>query len=101
MKLAPLPLPDRDQVRLECRSLYWRRWGVTQLVDEMNRKYGGCPGWEPLQRATVESWKERGKWDEAPSILRVESCLEAVLIALIEKEDKTGKDVRDIDLLGR
>lgn len=101
MKLAATPVPDRDQVRLEARSLYWRYWGVTQIVDELNRKYGSSSEWEPLKRPTVESWKQRGKWDEAPSILKIESCLEARFIALVDKDPKSGGDYKEIDLLGR
>lgn len=101
MQLAPSPVPDRDQIRLEARSLYWRQWGVTQIVDELNRKYGSSSAWSTLKRSTVESWKQRGKWDEAPSILKIESCLEARFMGLVDKDSKTGGDFKEIDLLGR
>ncbi len=70
MLLAPIDRPEFADVRREARSLYWRGWGITQIVDELNRLGEGLPGWKALKRSTVESWKQREKWDQAPSILR-------------------------------
>src|SRR5690606_25760570 len=51
--------------------------------------------------ATIHSWKRRDRWDEAGPTERVEGALEARLIQLITKEQKEGKDFKEIDLLGR
>ena len=85
----PLTLPVEDR-RRAARSLYWRGWEVTQISDELQ-----------VARTTVQSWKDRGKWDDVPSIRRLENCLEARWMVLIAKEKKTGGDYQEIDLLGR
>lgn len=88
-------------LRREARSLYWRGWGVTQLVDELNRAGEAIPGWTTVRRSTVESWKQREKWEEAPSIRRAEESVVARFQMLVAKDAKTGGDFKEIDLLGR
>ena len=83
---ATAPFDERRQAR----SLYWRGWGVTQIADELG-----------IKRPTVEAWKQRDRWDEAPSIAKLEDCLEARFATLVFKEQKTGTDMKEIDLLGR
>lgn len=82
----PIPVDARRQAR----SLYWRGWGITQIADEL-----------ALKRPTVQAWKDREKWDDAPSIAKVEDALECRLNLLIAKESKTGGDFKEIDLLMR
>ena len=82
----PIPVDAKRQAR----SLYWRGWGVTQIADELG-----------LKRATVESWKQRDRWDEAPSLSKIEDALECRLNTLIAKDNKTGGDFKEIDLLMR
>jgi uncharacterized protein YjcR len=89
----PLPastFPVPVDVRRQARSLYWQRWGITQISKELH-----------LKRATVESWKQRDKWDDAPCIEKIEDHLEARLCGLIAKDKKTGGDLKEIDLLMR
>ena len=81
--------PQTDHRRL-ARSLYWQGWRITSIAEYLGEK-----------RATVESWKQRDKWAEAPAIERVETSLEARLVQLIAKDVKTGGDYKEIDLLGR
>lgn len=76
--------------RRYARSLYWRGWGVTEIADELG-----------LKRPTVESWKQRDKWDDAPLIQRLEVHYEMRLQTLIAKDKKTGGDIKEIDLLMR
>ena len=90
MLAAAPPPPAHFDARRQARSLYWRLWGVSQIADELG-----------LKRATVESWKQRDRWDEAPSIAKLEDCLEVRFAALVAKEKKTGDDFKEIDLLGR
>ncbi len=85
---ATMPIPV--DARRQARSLYWRGWGITQIADELG-----------LNRSTVEAWKQRAKWDEAPSLSKVEDALECRLNTLIAKEQKTGHDFKEIDLLMR
>jgi uncharacterized protein YjcR len=89
----PLPtsaFPIPVDARRQARSLYFRLWSVTQISDELG-----------LKRATVESWKQRDRWDEASCLTRLEDHLEARLCALIAKEKKAGQDFKEIDLLMR
>lgn len=81
--------PGKDP-RREARRLYWCAWGVTEIAEELG-----------LKRATVESWKQREGWDDAPLIQRLESHYEIRLQALIGKEKKSGSDFKEIDLLMR
>lgn len=81
---------QRQDPRRLARSLYWRGWKVTDIADEIGEK-----------RATVESWKQRGKWDDAPAIVRADECLLDRWQMLIAKDKKTGGDMKEIDLLGR
>lgn len=89
----PLPastMPIPMDARRQARSLYWRMWSVTQIADELG-----------LKRATVEAWKQRDRWDDAPSISKCEDALEVRWMALVLKTSKTGSDFKEIDLLGR
>lgn len=86
---APTP-PVPIEARRRARSLYWRGWGVTQIAEELG-----------LVISTVASWKNRGKWDAAPMAVKLEDGVEERYLALVAKEDKTGKDFKEIDLLGR
>lgn len=89
----PLPasaLPIPVDARRQARSLYWRGWGVTQIASELG-----------LARPTVQAWKDRDKWDEAASLTKIEDALECRLNTLIAKENKTGGDFKEIDLLMR
>ena len=87
MQIAAPPEIDH---RRNARFLYWQGWRCTDIAD--------CLG---IPRTTVESWKSRDGWDNSPVIERVESCLEAKLMRLILKDQKTGGDYKEIDLLGR
>lgn len=76
--------------RRRARTLYWIGWRITDIAEELG-----------LNRATVESWKQRDRWEDAPAIQKMESSTEARYVALINKEPKTGQDFKEIDLLGR
>lgn len=82
------PIPF--EARRAARSLYWRGWSIQQISDELGLKY-----------TTVASWKNRAKWDDAPSHVKMGDSLEARWNTLIAKEAKTGTDFKEIDLLGR
>ena len=93
----PLPKPlgavhavQAADVRRQARSLFWRGWGITQIADELR-----------LKRSTVEAWKQRDKWDDAPCIRKLEDCIEVRMMTLVDKDQKSGQDFKEIDLLGR
>jgi uncharacterized protein YjcR len=89
----PLPastMPIPVDARRKARSLYWRYWTVTQIAEELG-----------LSRATVESWRQRDRWDDAPALTKVEDAIEARIVGLIDKDKKTPGDFKEIDLLMR
>ncbi|EIZ77754.1 hypothetical protein WSK_3765 [Novosphingobium sp. Rr 2-17] len=87
--------------RRHARSLYWRGWGITQIADEfaLHGVVGDKGG--PIPRATIEAWKQRDRWDDAPSIRKIEDGLEIRLLTLIAKEKKTSADLVEMDALSR
>ena len=85
----PLSLAP-DERRRQARSLYWRGWSYGQISEELQ-----------LNRDTVKSWSRRDGWDAAPSIRKLEDCLEVRWMMLVAKERKTGEDYKEIDALGR
>ncbi|MBL5859767.1 terminase ATPase subunit family protein [Serratia fonticola] len=76
--------------RRQASLLYWQGFSVKQIAEMLNQK-----------APTVQSWKQREKWDAIAPISRVETSLEARIIQLILKSKKEGSDYKEIDLLGR
>jgi len=99
--LAPLERPHYADVRREARSLYWRGYGVTEIADELERIGVRHEGGKPIPRATIASWARREKWEEAPPLRAAEESVLVRYQQLVAKEEKTGKDFKEIDLLGR
>jgi len=85
----PLTLPVEERIRA-ARSLYWRGWSLAQISSELDVKYD-----------TVKSWARRHGWDDAPSIRKLEDCLETRLMVLICKDKKTGDNYTELDALRR
>lgn len=81
--------PDMSP-RQQARALYWQGWRIARIAETIGEK-----------PATVHTWKKRDEWDSSTPLERVECSLEAKLIQLIYKEEKEGKDFKEIDLLGR
>jgi hypothetical protein len=76
--------------RRQASLLYWQGFSVPQIAEMLQ-----------VKRPTVQSWKQRDGWDETAPINRVESSLEARLIQLIAKPQKSGGDFKVVDFLGR
>ena len=76
--------------RRAARHLYWQGWRITAIAE-----YIGEP------RTTVHGWKDAEGGDKATPVQRVEGALETRLVQLIAKDNKTGGDYKEIDLLGR
>jgi len=77
-------------VRRVARDLFWSGWPITAIA-----KHIGVP------RSTVETWKQREKWDQATPADKIADALDQRMRVLIAKENKDGKDFKEIDLLGR
>ncbi len=76
--------------RRRARAYYWAGYELADIAEILG-----------LNAATVRSWKGRDKWDEFAPLARVEESIDARLQVLIAKEEKTGRDFKEIDLLGR
>lgn len=85
-----LQIPENADPRRVARDLYWQGWRVSSIARELGEK-----------RTTIHSWKTRDKWDAASPLERVETALDARLCTLIAKNEKDGRDFKEIDLLGR
>lgn len=88
--MSVLTLPTGENPKTAARSLYWQGWSISAIAEMVS-----------TPRTTVDSWKKSEGWDDAKPLDRVEGTLEARLVQLISKDDKTGKDFKEIDLLGR
>lgn len=84
-----MPPPQHDNRRL-ARFLYFQGWRISSIAEYLGEA-----------RTTVSSWKERDDWEKVPPVERIELALEARLVQLIVKPEKTGGDYKEIDLLGR
>lgn len=76
--------------RRQAALLYWQGFSVTQISEML-----------ALKKPTVQSWKQREKWDDIAPISRIETSIEARVIQLVMKDKKEGQDFKEIDLLGR
>lgn len=83
---CPLPIDPRRQAKF----LYWMGWRVCEISEATGEK-----------EKTLHSWKVRDEWDRADNVERIGGALEMRLIQLILKEQKTGGDYKEIDLLHR
>ncbi|EEV5554292.1 oxidoreductase, partial [Escherichia coli] len=77
-------------VRQRARQLYWQGYPVAEICRLMG-----------INQNTIHSWKKRDQWDETPPVQRVTQSMDARLIQLTEKQNKTGGDFKEIDLLTR
>ncbi|BEL72438.1 MULTISPECIES: terminase ATPase subunit family protein [Serratia] len=76
--------------RRQAALLYWQGFSVKQIAEMLKQK-----------APTVQSWKQRERWDDIAPISRVETSIEARIIQLVLKTKKEGSDYKEIDLLGR
>ena len=82
--------PPHVDERRRAKQLYWMGWRIADIAAFLGEK-----------GPTVASWKKRDEWDKAKPIERIEGALETRMVMLILKEQKTGGDYKEIDLLGR
>lgn len=76
--------------KVQARALFWMGWRISTIS-----RYLDVP------RQTIHNWRAEEKWDEAAPMQRIEGALEDRLVYLIYKDDKDGKDFKEIDLLFR
>ncbi|WP_066738148.1 terminase ATPase subunit family protein [Cupriavidus sp. D384] len=81
--------PQMDPRRI-ARGLYWQGYRVARIAEMLG-----------IKAATVHSWKRREEWHKADTVERVGASLEARMALLVAKDQKEGKDYKEIDLLGR
>ena len=84
-------LPDNTaDVKRQAQVMYFSGYKIAEISRQLN-----------IPTSTISSWKEREKWDDFAPVGRVELTLESRLNLLILKENKSGADYKEIDLLGR
>lgn len=76
--------------RRQAKFLYWMGWRVCDIAQATGEN-----------EKTIHSWKARDEWDRADNVERIGGALEARLVILIMKPEKTGGDYKEIDLLHR
>lgn len=76
--------------RRQAKYLYWSGLRIARIAEMLGEKEN-----------TVHSWKSRDKWDDATALERCEGATEARYILLVMKDQKEGKDYKEIDLLSR
>ncbi|WP_448482928.1 terminase ATPase subunit family protein [Pseudoxanthomonas mexicana] len=84
--VAQTPMDTRRQAKF----LYWMGWRVCEIAEAIGEN-----------EKTIHSWKSRDEWDRADNVERIGGALEARLVTLIMKDQKTGGDFKEIDLLHR
>ncbi|MGL5948163.1 MAG: terminase large subunit domain-containing protein [Aeromonas sp.] len=81
---------DGSDVRDQARRMYFAGHEVPAISSALS-----------VSHNTIYSWRRRDDWDATPDSTRAEMSLHARMAALASKEDKTGRDFKEIDLLGR
>lgn len=81
---------DERDPRRQAALLYFQGFSVAQIAQQLATK-----------RPTVQSWKQRDKWEAVSTFERVNTSIEARLMQLIARPKKTGSDFKEIDLLSR
>ncbi|EMX01063.1 ATPase subunit of terminase family protein [Escherichia coli P0304777.1] len=71
-------------VRQRARQLYWQGYPPA----EISRLMG-------ITRTRFMRGKKRDQWDETPPVQRVTQSIDARLIQLTEKQNKTGSDFKE------
>lgn len=77
-------------VRQRAKQLYWQGYPPAEIARLMG-----------INQNTICAWKKRDEWDDTSPIQRVSQSMDARLIQLTGKKEKTGGDFKEIDLLTR
>lgn len=76
--------------RREAKLKYFAGYSISEIARMLN-----------IPPTTVASWKSREKWDDADIFERVSGSLETRYCLLLQKEVKTGSDLKELDFLMR
>lgn len=71
--------------RRQAALLYWQGFSVKQIAEMLKQK-----------APTVQSWKQREKWDDIAPISRVESSIEARMVQLVLKTKKRAATTKKL-----
>lgn len=77
-------------LRHQARRLYWQGYSVAEICRELQ-----------VPEGTAYSWKSRERWDECPITQRINEALDARLVQLLAKGNKSNGDYKEIDQLMR
>ena len=78
------------EIKRKAQQKYFSGYKIAEIARQLD-----------IAASTISSWKDREKWDDVAPVGRVELALETRLNLLIAKEEKSGADYKEIDLLGR
>ena len=85
------PSPEvTAEIKRKAQQMYFSGYKIAEISRQLD-----------IPASTIASWKNREKWDDIAPVGRVELALEIRLNLLIAKEEKSGSDYKEIDLLGR
>ncbi|MEV8471639.1 terminase ATPase subunit family protein [Ralstonia sp. UNC404CL21Col] len=88
--IASLSIDPEMDPRRVARSLYWQGYRVARIAEMLK-----------VKPVTVHSWKRRDAWSDTTPDERVALTIEERLMRLVTKEQKEGRDFKEIDLLNR
>ncbi|MFZ3300492.1 terminase ATPase subunit family protein [Ralstonia pickettii] len=88
--IASLSIDPEMDPRRVARSLYWQGYRVARIAEMLK-----------VKPVTVHSWKRRDGWADTTPDERVALTIEERLMRLVAKEQKEGRDFKEIDLLNR
>ncbi|WP_372395172.1 terminase family protein (plasmid) [Azospirillum sp. HJ39] len=83
-------MTDAPEPRIEARALYWQGHGVAEIARRLGMAYG-----------TVDAWKRRDGWDDAPIVARIDAHVEMRLMQLIALPEKSDRDLAEIDQISK
>lgn len=81
-----IPVETRDSAK----HLYWLGWNVRQISEKLE-----------IPPNTIKHWVDRYRWDTAKPIDIGEAKLWRRFNLLVDKEEKDGRDFKELDSLGR
>ncbi|OUY08696.1 terminase large subunit domain-containing protein [Acinetobacter populi] len=76
--------------RLYAKFLYWMGWRISSIAEFLKEN-----------DKTVHAWKTRDEWDKDAPACRIAEALEARMVMLILKDQKSAHDFKEIDCLMR
>ena len=76
--------------RRHARQLYWRGFNIADIARHLD-----------VARTTMQSWAKAEGWNKAQPQERTLGALEFRMVNLIDREQKTGLDFKELDALTR